>query len=155
MAHTINLTTTKTTPTLVEETISTINFDDTTPSATTLKIVASDGNTHADTYPVYGNITMAAQPTKDNTIMQTRTIKDIMQDVSKDFEGKFDVKAEDLKIEGSEDTLGSLHTTLAKRKKELEHNLTDMRLRIVTLQEMCKRSSDELDAVQELLNFYS
>lgn len=155
MAHTINLTTTKTTPTSVDETIGAINFDDTTPSGTNLKIVASDGNTYADTYPVNGNIAMAAEPTKDNTTMQTRTIKEIMQDVSKDFEGKFDVKAEDLKIKESEDTLGSLHTTLAKRKKELEHNLAVMRLRIVTLQEMCKHSSDELDAVQELLNFYS
>ena len=98
---------------------------------------------------------VSLKQTKDNTIMQNRTIKEIMQGVSKDFEGKFDVKAEDLKIKESEDTLGSLHTTLAKRKKELEHQLADMRLRIVTLQEMCKRSSDELHAVQELLNFYS
>ena len=108
-----------------------------------------------DTYAVNGKNTMAAEPTKDNTIMRPKTIKEIMQEVNQGFEGKFDIKVEDLKIKESEDTLGSLHTTLAKRKKELEHNLTDMRLRIVTLQEMCKRSSEELDAVQELLNFYS
>ena len=92
-------------------------------------------------------INLKTESPKEKTTMQSKTIKEIMQETCQDFE--------DLEIQETEDTLGSLHDTLAKRKKELEDNLTDMHLRIITLQEMCVRTSKEIVAVQDLLNFYN